>query len=552
MADAAACYKKANAQASAPLGTSSSLSALEESIFFSSDGEGGETTSQSNIEESSSKGKSLQNTCSTRVSDPTHVSDPSQASNPTRQEEQTVVQMDTDDADKQQELGASSGQGEDSRCGENAHSENPDLQTQRESVEFRGEVRVGQSNNGGVHSVANETFLPSRAHTSTSSSVQASTHSDSTLDRLSRAEFHDSRSRGSSRASASATRDVDSLQSTRAAFLGESRDASLNVSRGAMYQDFGDPNMASFPRRPFEDFSKDPPSIGSRPATLYVDILWEVLRTVSMPDLLVRGLPPPSSPWALLPDEPQDNWSVALALDDHILQELLNAFKAPEPRTRLVEQNSSFRISQALYPKFFKAPPMDEQVLATSNARGSVPAATVIDHRKVVEALYEAFMATFRMNSHTSALVRFFFDTALDRTSRDVALYLYRSLVEQRSICFKGASSSLGLVCRQAVKTLTLGNWTPLRSCLAPIPFKGGLFFGGEILQQADCLDKEEEQLKKACSFGSRQGYLRNIFRGHSRGGSTSQSPAPAPALTSQQPQSSSRGGNRARLRSHS
>ncbi len=84
-----------------------------------------------------------------------------------------------------------------------------------ESVEFRGEVRGGQTSIGGVHSVANETLLPSRAHTSTSSSVQASTHRDSTLDRLTRAQFHDPWSRGSSRASASATRDVDSLQSTR-------------------------------------------------------------------------------------------------------------------------------------------------------------------------------------------------------------------------------------------------------------------------------------------------------------------------------------------------
>ena len=97
---------------------------------------------------------------------------------------------------------------------------------------------------------------------------------------------------------------------------------------------------------------------------------------------------------------------MALALDDHILQELLDAFKAPEPRTRLVEQISSFRIPQALYPKFFKAPPLDEQVLATSNARGSVSAATLIDNRKVVEAFYETFMATFCTNWHASVLVR--------------------------------------------------------------------------------------------------------------------------------------------------
>ncbi len=181
-----------------------------------------------------------------------------------------------------------------------------------------------------------------------------------------------------------------------------------------------------------------------------------------MPDLMVRGLPPPLSPWALLPDDPQDNRSVALGLDHHILQELLDAFKALEPRIRLVEQNSSFPIPQALYPKFFEVPPLDEQVLATSNARGSVPAATVIDHCKVIEALYEAFMAAFHL---------------------------------------KGASSSLGLICRQTVETSTLGNWTPLRSRLAPIPLKGGLLFNGEILQQADCLDKEEEQLKRRPPF---------------------------------------------------
>ncbi len=219
----------------------------------------------------------------------------------------------------------------------------------------------------------------------------------------------------------------------------------------------------------------------------------------------------------LLPDDPQDNRLVALALDDYILQELLDAFKAPEPRTRLFEQNSSFRIPQALYPKFFKAPPLDEQVLATSNARGSVSAATVIDHHKVVEALYEDFMSTFHTNCHASILVQFFFDTAQDRTSKDVSLYLYQALVEQQGICLKGASSSLGLIRRQAVEMSTLGNWAPLRSHLVPIPFKGGLLFDSEILQQGDCLDKEEEQLKKARSFGARRGYLRDIFRGCSR-----------------------------------
>ncbi len=143
--------------------------------------------------------------------------------------------------------------------------------------------------------------------------------------------------------------------------------------------------MTSSPKHSFEDFTRDAPSIGLRPATPYADILTGVLCTVGVPDLLVQGLPPSSSPWALMPDEPQDNQSVALALDDHILQELLDAFKAPEPRSKLVEQNSSFRVPQSLYPRFFKAPPLDEQVLTTSNPRGSVSASTIIDHRKVVE-----------------------------------------------------------------------------------------------------------------------------------------------------------------------
>ena len=156
------------------------------------------------------------------------------------------------------------------------------------------------------------------------------------------------------------------------------------------------------------------------------------------------------------------------------------------------------------------------------------------------------------MNWHASVLVRFFFDTAQDTTSRDIALYLYRALVEQQANCLKGAAFSLGLIQCQAVETSTLGNWTPLRSRLAPIPFKVGLLFDGEILQQADCLNKEEEQLKKARSFGARRGYLRNIFGGRPRGGSISQTPAPPSALTSQHSQQPSRGGRRAWSRSRS
>ncbi len=89
--------------------------------------------------------------------------------------------------------------------------------------------------------------------------------------------------------------------------------------------------------------------------------------------------------------------------------------------------------------------------------------------------------------------------------------------MEQCKICLSGASSSLGLIPRQGFETSTLGNWTPLRS--SPIPFKGGLLYDGEILQPVDWCDKKEYQLKKA-----------RAFRGRSRAGSTSQTPALRPA----------------------
>ncbi len=62
----------------------------------------------------------------------------------------------------------------------------------------------------------------------------------------------------------------------------------------------------------------------------------------------------------------------------------------------------------------------------------------------------------------------------------------------------------------QAIETSSLGNWIPLKSRLAPIPFKGGRLFAEEILQQADSLDKEQKQLKRAHSFGEP---FRGIFR---------------------------------------
>ena len=158
-----------DSQALAPFDVSSSLSALEESQISSSEGEGGEATSSSAIEESSSQRKPVQTTANVHNVDSSQVTSQTRQQEQTAKEQTTVVQMDMDEA-KGQKQGAASSLDEEVSSGGNARSENPDFQI-RGSVEFRGEVGGGQSSYGGVYSVANETLLTSRAHSSTSSSI---------------------------------------------------------------------------------------------------------------------------------------------------------------------------------------------------------------------------------------------------------------------------------------------------------------------------------------------------------------------------------------------
>ncbi len=200
MSDAAQCYKRFNSQASAPLDVSSSLSAQEESASSSAN-------SSSTIEESSSQHKSAQTTADVHNAD-----NSSQVSSQTQQKEQTAIEMDTDEADGQKRGEASSSDEESSRGA--THSENPELQD-RVPVESRGRLGGVQSLYGRVHSVANETLLNSRA-SSSSSSIRSTVNRDSRLDHLSCSQFLDPQSR-SSRASASAARDVASSQSLQAA-----------------------------------------------------------------------------------------------------------------------------------------------------------------------------------------------------------------------------------------------------------------------------------------------------------------------------------------------
>ena len=143
MSDAAQCYKRFNSQASAPLDVSSSLSAQEESASSSTEGEGGETNSSFAIEESSSRHQSAQTTANVHNAD-----NSSQVSSQTHQKEQTVVQMDTNEANGQKRGEASSSDEESSRGA--ARSEKPELQD-RVPVEFQGRVGGVQSLYGGVH-----------------------------------------------------------------------------------------------------------------------------------------------------------------------------------------------------------------------------------------------------------------------------------------------------------------------------------------------------------------------------------------------------------------
>ena len=136
----------------------------------------------SHVEESSSQRKSVQTTA--QVHD-INVS-LSQVSSQTQQEKQTVIQMDTDDAAGDQGGEEQRGRREESSSSDegssrgDARSDNPEQLQTRMSVESRGRVGGVQSFYGGVHSVANETLLDSRA-SSSSSSVRAH-NPDSTLE----------------------------------------------------------------------------------------------------------------------------------------------------------------------------------------------------------------------------------------------------------------------------------------------------------------------------------------------------------------------------------
>ncbi len=108
-----------------------------------------------------------------------------------------------------------------------------------------------------------------------------------------------------------------------------------------------------------------------------------------------------------------------------------------------------------------------------------------------------------------------------------------KALEEQRKISLSGASSSLGLLCRQAIDVSSLGTWPALENRLAPLPFRSGLLFDGGFQQEAEKADKGEEQLKRTRSYASkRAGSSRQPFQNGFRANFY----APAPRNTSAPP----------------
>ncbi len=119
-------------------------------------------------------------------------------------------------------------------------------------------------------------------------------------------------------------------------------------------RDFGEPYQESSPSvLQMPPPGNIPNQLGIKPSIAYADLLTEVLRLVNLPDLLDHGPPPSSSPWDLLNEDPQSNHSVALAFDAHMLAVLLDAFKSPEPRIKLVKQSSLFKVPLAIYPLLY-------------------------------------------------------------------------------------------------------------------------------------------------------------------------------------------------------
>ncbi len=123
---------------------------------------------------------------------------------------------------------------------------------------------------------------------------------------------------------------------------------------------------------------------------------------------LVRGPHSLASPWVILPDEPQGSQAIALAFDDHILAELLDASRVLSPgciwwpnHPSSTSLKASILDSSRLHPWIIR---WCERV---------IPGATSLTpwQWNTTTALYEAIMGASR-NWHASLLVWYLYQTA--------------------------------------------------------------------------------------------------------------------------------------------
>ncbi len=165
----------------------------------------------------------------------------------------------------------------DTSCGVTICSQTLETQALKPMDLSRRGVGGGQSQVGGVHSVANETLLASRMSSATAYSVCSSSVQESTLERCSQSQYHSipHSSQGASRHHSSTSGDQPWSWSSRSSYPADSRNDNRSF-RGSFLQEHGDLPFSSSPRR-LLDTSRDMLTLGSRPDLSYGDILREVL-----------------------------------------------------------------------------------------------------------------------------------------------------------------------------------------------------------------------------------------------------------------------------------
>ncbi len=162
--------------------------------------------------------------------------------------------------------------------------------------------------------------------------------------------------------------------------------------------------------------------------------------------LLVEGPPPTVSPWAPVRDESTCPQGVGLAVDEAMLRKVLDAFAQPEPKIKLTDHSSPFRVPPTIYQHFSRAPPLDLHMAAMHRHHSSVSTATAVEHQQVIERLFEALMAAWRLKWHTTILTRFILQNQTNSVCQDAVEALFEALADQRGTVLDGSSSAVGLL----------------------------------------------------------------------------------------------------------